>query len=133
MTNVTTGDGYAVGCIDGLGEGPGFRKIRRALGVEHFGVNAIVLPAGVETGFHFHDEQEELYVLLSGTLEIHFGDGTSHALKPGGLARVSAATHRRFVNPGDEDAVYVIVGAKDGYVGRDAHAPDGDARVRSTP
>lgn len=128
--SVTQGDGYAVGSIDGLGDGPGFRKIRRALGVEHFGVNAIVLPPGVETGFHFHDEQQELYVVLTGTLEIHFGDGTSHTLTEGGLARVDAATHRQFRNPGDEDVVYVIVGAKDGYVGRDAHVPEGDERVR---
>src|SRR5215207_9854296 len=116
-TSVTGGDGYAVGSIDGIGDGPGFRKIRRALGVEHFGVNAIILPPGAETGFHFHDEQQELYVVLSGTLEIRFGDGSSHRLEPGGLARV--------------DAAYVIVGAKDGYVGRDAHVPEGDERVRS--
>jgi len=130
-TSVTGGDGYAVGSIDGIGDGPGFRKIRRALGVEHFGVNAIVLPPGAETGFHFHDEQQELYVVLSGTLEIRFGDGSSHRLEQGGLARVDAATHRQFFNPGDVYAVYVIVGAKDGYVGRDAHVPEGDERVRS--
>ncbi len=39
------GDGYALGSLDGLGEGYGFRKIRRELGVKEFGVNAIVLPA----------------------------------------------------------------------------------------
>src|SRR3954451_306917 len=87
-TSVTEGDGYAVGSIDGIGDGPGFRKIRRAPGVEHFGVNAVVLPPGVETGFHYHYEQQELYIVLSGTLEIRFGDGTSHRLEQGGLARV---------------------------------------------
>jgi uncharacterized cupin superfamily protein len=130
MTNVTTGDGYAVGSIDGLGKGPGFRKIRRALGVENFGVNAIVLPPGLESGFHFHDEQEELIVVHRGTLEVRFGDGTSHTLKEGGLARIDAPTHRQYFNPGDEDVVLVVVGAKDGYVGRDAHVPEGDERVR---
>jgi mannose-6-phosphate isomerase-like protein (cupin superfamily) len=129
-SSVIEGDGYAVGSIDDLGEGYGFRKIRRALGVEHFGVNALVLPPGVETGAHYHDEQQELYVVLSGTLEIHFGDGTSHRLGPGGLARVDPATQRRYTNPGDEDVVFVVVGAKDGYVGRDAHVPEGDQRVR---
>ena len=44
-TQTVQGDGYAVANIDGLGEGPGFRKVRRELGVEEFGVNAIVLPA----------------------------------------------------------------------------------------
>lgn len=32
------GDGYAVGSLNGLGEGYGFRRIRRGLGVEAFGV-----------------------------------------------------------------------------------------------
>ena len=41
------GDGYAVGSIDGIGEGYGFRKIRRELGVSAFGVNAIVMPPGL--------------------------------------------------------------------------------------
>jgi hypothetical protein len=38
--------GYAFGSIDELGEGYGFRKVRHALGVTAFGVNAIVYPPG---------------------------------------------------------------------------------------
>lgn len=130
---VTQGDGYAVANIETLGEGPGFRKIRRELEVEEFGVNAIVLPAGTETGFHFHDQQEELYFVHAGRLEFEFGDGTKHVLGPGGLARVSAATHRKMRNVGDEEAVYVIVGAKGGYVGRDGQVPDeNEPRVRQS-
>ncbi len=113
------GDGYTVAGLDGLGDGYGFRKIRRDLHVEEFGVNAIVMPPGYVTDFHYHDEQEELYFVHRGTLEFEFGDGTKHVLGAGGLARVAAATHRRLSNVGDDDAVYVIVGAKGGYVGRD--------------
>jgi mannose-6-phosphate isomerase-like protein (cupin superfamily) len=127
MGQITTGDGYAVGTIDDLGEGPGFRKIRSGLDVKEFGVNAIVLPAGYDTGLHFHDEQEELYIVLSGRVEIHFGDGTAHELGQGGLGRVDAATHRGVRNVGDVDAVYVVVGGKGGYVGRDGRQPDGAA------
>ena len=73
-----------------------------------FGVNAIVLPPSYETGRHYHEEQEELYFLHSGRVAIEFGDGTSHVLEPGGLARVDAATVRRIRNLSDtEDAVYV--------------------------
>jgi quercetin dioxygenase-like cupin family protein len=64
-----------------------------------------------------------------GTMEFEFGDGTTHVLGPGAVARVDAATVRRFRNVGDEDAVYFVVGAKDGYVGRDAHMPPGEERV----
>jgi mannose-6-phosphate isomerase-like protein (cupin superfamily) len=124
MGQITTGDGYAVATIDDLGDGPGFRKIRKGLDVKEFGVNAIVLPAGYDTGLHFHDEQEELYIVLSGRVEIHFGDGTTHELGQGGLSRVDAATHRGVRNIGDLDAVYVIVGAKGGYVGRDGRRPE---------
>ena len=120
------GEGYAVAGLDGIGEGYGFRKIRRSLGVNAFGVNAIVLPPGYDAGSHFHDDQEELYFVHSGTIEMEFGDGTRHRLGPGGLARVDAATVRKVVNPGPEDAVYVIVGGKDGYVGRDGRLPPGE-------
>src|ERR1051326_3910608 len=124
---VTKGEGYAVANLSDLGEGPGFRKIRKGLGVTAFGVNAIVLPPSYETGRHYHDEQEELYFLHSGRIAIEFGDGSSHELSAGGLARVAPSTVRKIKNlSGSEDAVYVIVGGKDGYVGRDGKLPEGE-------
>ena len=116
---VIEGEGYAVSSLDALGDGPGFRKIRQALGVTAFGINAIVLPPGFDTGAHYHERQEETYFVHRGRIAITFGDGTTHELGPGGLARVDAATVRSIRNVGDEDAVYVIAGGKDGYVGRD--------------
>ncbi len=127
--SVTKGDGYAVANLSDLGDGPGFRKIRTPLGVTAFGANAIVLPPSYETGSHYHDEQEELYFLHSGRIEMEFGDGSTHQLEPGGLAWVDAATHRKVRNLSDsEDAVYVVVGGKDGYVGRDGKLPEGETR-----
>jgi quercetin dioxygenase-like cupin family protein len=123
---VVEGDGWAVANVDSLGEGFGFRKIRRELGVEAFGVNAIELPAGYETGRHYHDRQQELYFVHRGRIEITFGDGSSNVLGPGGLARVDAPTVRKIKNVGDEPALYVIVGGKDGYVGRDGQLPEGE-------
>jgi mannose-6-phosphate isomerase-like protein (cupin superfamily) len=120
---VRTGDGWAVAHIDGMGDGPGFRKVRRALGVTAFGVNAIVLPPGIETGFHYHDRQEELYFVHRGSIEMEFGDGSREELADGAFARVDPPTVRRIRNRGDVDAVYVIVGGKDGYVGRDGQVP----------
>jgi mannose-6-phosphate isomerase-like protein (cupin superfamily) len=132
MSKIEQGDGWSVSSLDGLGEGPGFRKIRRELGVEEFGVNAVVMPAGFESGFHFHDEQEELYFVHAGEMEIEFGDGSVQRLGPGGLARVAPATHRKLRNVGDVDATYVIVGAKGGYVGRDGRSPEGEQRVKQS-
>lgn len=118
---VTTGEGYAIARLDDLGEGYGFRKIRVPLGVTAFGANALVLPPGISAGEgHYHDEQEELYLVMSGSLELEFGDGTRHRLEPGALARVDASTVRRLHTPADAgDTTVVIVGGKDGYVGRD--------------
>ena len=126
---VTSGEGYAVGDLDALGDGPGFRKVRKGLDVEAFGVNAIVMPPGIESGFHFHDEQEELYFVHKGAIEIEFGDGTVHRLEEGGLARVDAPTLRKVRNAGESDAIYLIAGGKGGYIGRDGHVPEGETRL----
>jgi uncharacterized cupin superfamily protein len=131
--DVEQGEGYAVANLEALGEGPGFRKVRRALGVTAFGVNAIELPPGYETGRHYHDEQEELYFVHGGRIEMTFNDDSTHALGPGGLARVDAATVRQIKNVGDAPAVYLVVGGKGGYVGRDGRAPEGETtRFRAT-
>jgi hypothetical protein len=77
MNDVITGEGWAVTHLDQLGDGPGFRKIRPALGITAFGMNAIVLPPGAETGRHFHKRQQEVYFLHSGRIEMQFGDGAT--------------------------------------------------------
>ena len=130
---VREGDGFAVANVDALAEGPGFRKVRRALGVTAFGVNAIEIPPGYETGRHYHDEQEELYFVHRGRIEMSFGDGSSHILGPGGVARVDAATVRKVKNVANEPAVYLVAGGKDGYVGRDGRLPEGETSARSGP
>ena len=126
VNEVMEGDGFAVANVDGIGEGPGFRKVRRALGVTAFGVNAIELPPGYETGRHYHDEQDELYFLHRGRIELTLNDESTHVLGPGGMARVSASTIRKIKNVGDEPCLYLVTGGKDGYVGRDGQLPDGE-------
>jgi quercetin dioxygenase-like cupin family protein len=130
VNEVVEGDGWAVANVDALADGPGFRKVRRALGVTAFGVNAIELPPGAEAPRHFHDEQQELYFVHRGRVEISFGDGERHVLGPGGVARVDAATVRQIKNAGDEPAVLFVTGGKDGYVGRDGRVPEGETQHR---
>jgi quercetin dioxygenase-like cupin family protein len=119
-----SGDGWAVAHLDDLGDGPGFRKIRVALGVTAFGVNAVVLPPRAESPRHFHERQQELYFVHAGRVAFEFGDGAVRELGAGGLARVNPATVRRVRNVGEQNAVYVCVGGDGGYVGRDGHVPD---------
>lgn len=116
--------GYAFGSLDELGEGYGFRKIRRALGVTAFGVNAIVMPPGFVGFHHYHDTQDELYFVHSGQARVEVG-GEERILGPGGLVHVESTTPRRISNASEtEDLVLLVVGGKGGYVERDGHMVD---------
>ena len=115
--------GHAFGSIDELGEGYGFRKVRRALGVTAFGVNAIVMPPGFVGFLHYHDVQDELYFVHSGTARFEVGDEVRE-LGPGGLCHVESTTPRRVSNAGDDDLVLLVVGGKGGYVERDGQMVD---------
>jgi uncharacterized cupin superfamily protein len=115
--------GYTVSSLDELGAGHGFRKVRAALGVTAFGVNAIVFPPRYEGPNHFHDEQDELYFVHRGTATFTF-DGGEHVVGEGGLVHVESTTHRQISNRTDDDLVVMVVGGKGGYVERDGHLVD---------
>lgn len=124
VRDVEQADGWAVASLDALGDGWGFRKVRGPLGVNAFGVNAIVMPPGHRTDTHWHDDQEELYLILEGRIDLRLGEPAEAIVKrlgPGGLARVDPQVKRSLENVGDTDATYFIVGGKGGYVGRDGH------------
>ena len=122
--------GYAFGSIDELGEGFGFRKVRRALGVSAFGVNAVVYPPGYEGFHHYHDTQDELYFVHSGTAKVEV-EGEERILGPGGLFHVESTTPRRISNAGDDELVLLVIGGKEGYVERDGHVmSDEDLELR---
>ena len=112
--------GYRVSSLDELGDGYGFRKIRKPLGVTAFGVNAIVFPPRYEGPEHYHDTQDELYFVHRGTASFVI-DGDEHLVGEGGVVHVESTTPRKVSNPGDEDLVVFIVGGKGGYVERDGH------------
>ena len=117
--------GYSFGSIDELGEGYGFRSVRRALGVSAFGVNAIVMPSGFDGFDHWHDSQDELYFVHSGRARIEI-EGEMRELGPGGLCHVESTTPRKFSNAGDEDLIVFVVGGKGGYVERDGQLVNPD-------
>jgi mannose-6-phosphate isomerase-like protein (cupin superfamily) len=115
--------GWTFSSLEELGDGRGFRKIRQALGVTAFGVNAIVIAPGVVGRPHYHDEQDELYFVHSGRARFEL-PGETRELGPGGLCHVESTTPRVVTSVGDEDLVLLVVGAKGGYVGRDGHLAD---------
>jgi mannose-6-phosphate isomerase-like protein (cupin superfamily) len=116
--------GHAFGSLDELGEGYGFRKVRKPLGVTAFGVNAIVMPPGYPGFHHYHDTQDELYFVHAGEARVEVG-GEERILGPGGLLHVESTTPRRVSNASETaDLVMLVVGGKGGYVERDGHMVD---------
>jgi quercetin dioxygenase-like cupin family protein len=115
--------GFGLTSLDELGDGYGFRKIRGALGITAFGVNALVYPPHAEGIHHYHDAQDELYFVHRGRARFELGDEV-HEVGAGGLVHVEAATPRRVSNAGEDDLILLIVGGKDGYVGRDGQLVD---------
>ena len=116
--------GYAFSSLEELGDGYGFRKVRRALGITAFGANAIVFPPGYEGFRHWHDTQDELYFVHRGRARVEVGDETRE-LGEGGLLHVESTTPRLVSNASDtDDLVLLVLGGKDGYVERDGHLAD---------
>ena len=115
--------GYSVSSLDALGEGYGFRKIRKELGVTAFGVNALVFPPGYDGPAHFHDVQDELYFVHRGTATFVV-DGREHQVEEGGIVHVESTTPRQVCNRGSEDLVLLVVGGKGGYTERDGNLVD---------
>jgi mannose-6-phosphate isomerase-like protein (cupin superfamily) len=121
---------YAFSTLEELGDNYGFRKVRHALGVTAFGVNAVVYPPGYPGVNHFHDTQDELYFVHSGTAKVEVGD-EERTLGPGGLFHCESTTPRKISNVGEDDLVLLIVGGKGGYVERDGHVlSEEDLKVR---
>src|SRR5258708_6132359 len=85
---------HAFGTLDELGDNYGFRKVRAPLGITAFGANVIVYPPGAEGVGHYHDTQDELYFVHSGTARFEV-DGEERILGAGGLCHVAPATASR--------------------------------------
>ena len=116
--------GYAFGSIDELGEGYGFRKIRVPLGITAFGANAIVMPPGFVGFHHYHDTQDELYIVHSGKARVEV-EGETREVGPGGLFHAESTTPRRVSNASETDDLFlIVVGGKNGYVERDGQMVD---------
>jgi mannose-6-phosphate isomerase-like protein (cupin superfamily) len=81
-----------------------FRPLTDALGAEQLAVTLIRIPphSDFEQGTgHFHDEQEEVYLIVGGTLTMRFGDEVRRVRAPAAV-RVAPATRRSHRNEGDE-------------------------------
>jgi mannose-6-phosphate isomerase-like protein (cupin superfamily) len=94
-----------------------FRRLTGALAAEQVAVTLIRIPphSDFEQGTgHFHDEQEEVYIVTRGTLTMRFGDDI-RPVTAGSVVRVSAKTPRSHRNEGDEPVELWAVSTRDNH------------------
>jgi mannose-6-phosphate isomerase-like protein (cupin superfamily) len=97
--------------------GGGLRRVRAGLGVTSFGLQVIELPPNFEhypEHDHSHDEQEEVYTVLSGRVTLRVA-GEDYELEPGTFARVGPREKRKFVS-GEEGVRILALGGTPGAV-----------------
>jgi uncharacterized cupin superfamily protein len=98
-----------------------FVPLRRRLGVTSFGLNLIVLQPGERGRIHRHERQEEVYVVLEGTLDLVV-EGVEEVYEQGMVVRVAPDVRRQLVNRGPGRLALLAMGGANEHHGRDATA-----------
>ncbi|MBV8710612.1 MAG: cupin domain-containing protein [Solirubrobacterales bacterium] len=98
-----------------------FTPLRRELGVSSFGMNQIVLQPGQRGRIHRHRHQEEVYLVLEGTLTLLLEDEPTE-LGEGEVVRVAPGIRRQLVNRESGRLVLLALGGAREHQGRDGEA-----------
>lgn len=98
-----------------------FQSLRRELDLESFGINLMILRPGQRLRIHRHERQDEVYLVLEGTLTLLI-EGAPHELGVDQLARVGPGTRRQLTNPHPERLVILALGGAGKHEGRDGLA-----------
>ncbi|MDE3133165.1 MAG: cupin domain-containing protein [Acidobacteriota bacterium] len=76
-----------------------FARLRTPLGVSSFGINVLTFEPGQRNRIHRHSRQEEVYVVLGGTLTL-LVEGEPFSYEVGDVVRVAPSVRRQLVNRG---------------------------------
>ena len=98
-----------------------FVALRRQLGVSAFGINQMLLRPGERGRIHRHEHQEEVYLVLRGTLTLEV-EGVEQDLAEGDVARVGPEVRRRLTNRGPGLCAVFAIGGAGEHAGRDGLA-----------
>jgi uncharacterized cupin superfamily protein len=98
-----------------------FVRLRAELGVTSFGLNQIVLHPGQRGRIHAHERQEEVYLVLDGTLTL-LVEGEESTYERGELIRVAPGVRRQLVNRGPGNLQLLAIGGAGEHEGRDGKA-----------
>jgi mannose-6-phosphate isomerase-like protein (cupin superfamily) len=112
--------GVAFATIDPDGEDR-FQRLRQELGVSTFGLNLLRFRPGARGRIHRHVHQEEVYLVLEGTLTLVV-EGESRELRRGDLARVAPDVRRQLLNRHPEPLLLLAAGGAKEHEGRDGRA-----------
>jgi mannose-6-phosphate isomerase-like protein (cupin superfamily) len=114
--------------MDGVGrarideEAEIFTSLRRPLGITSLGLNQIVLRPRQRLRIHRHRHQDEVYLVIRGTLTVELDGGELLTLEPGELVSVASRVRRQISNRGEERCVVVVMGAAGEHDSRDGEA-----------
>ncbi|MDX6616662.1 MAG: hypothetical protein QOD60_1753 [Solirubrobacterales bacterium] len=101
--------------------GERFVPLRRQLGVTSFGFNQLILAPGQRGRIHRHAAQEEVYIVLEGTLTL-LVEGEEETLEVGEMIRVAPQVRRQLVNRGSGALRLIALGGHGEHQGRDGEA-----------
>ncbi|SHH12168.1 cupin domain-containing protein [Halobaculum gomorrense] len=81
------------------------RRVAEAAGFEQMAVNWFRADPGedIPLAYHYHDDQEELFYVIEGTLHVETPEGT-YEVAEGSLFAVEPDSPQRAHNPADADA-----------------------------
>jgi uncharacterized cupin superfamily protein len=95
-----------------------FQTLRRELGVSTFGLNLIRLAPGNRGRIHTHERQEEVFLVLEGTLSLAV-EGEEHDVPALTAARVAPQVRRQLINRGPGRVALLALGGAEAHNGRD--------------
>ena len=98
-----------------------FQTLRNPLGATSLGINLIRLQPGQRGRIHRHEHQEEIYVVLEGTLTL-LVDGEAQEIERGQAVRIAPEERRQLTNRSRERLVLLALGATGDHPGRDGEA-----------
>jgi uncharacterized cupin superfamily protein len=110
-------------------EGRARKRLARAAGLTHFGVNICTLkPGAASSQRHWHEKEDELVYVLEGEVVLREDDGET-ILKPGDAAAWKAGVPNGhcLINRSNRDAVFIEVGTR--AVSERAHYSEIDMMV----
>jgi len=95
-------------------EGRSRKRLARAAGLTHFGVNICTLkPGAASSQRHWHENEDEFVYVLQGEVVLREDSGET-VLKPGDAAAWKAGVPNGhcLINRSDRDAVFIEVGTR---------------------